>query len=151
MRQIYFSYSIYIPNPILLLSQATQKALLYDIFSVFDIDITRYLHQHSLCYSFSLSFGQLTQFWLGLLWLISSTAFDISHPWSFWGNFTILIFQTLTGSPSLIKSYIKMNSLLCLFNYPLTIIAQIITKDPLFYIGQVFVMILIKVTYLDRL
>jgi len=36
------------------------------------------------------------------------------------------IIGTLFGSPRIIKNYMNINALLCLFNYPTTMIAQIV-------------------------
>lgn len=60
-------------------------------------------------------------------------------------NRICLILQTLFGSPRIIKNYMNINALLCLFNYPTTMIAQIVFQDSVFYILLVFLMLLIKV------
>ncbi|CDW79197.1 UNKNOWN [Stylonychia lemnae] len=51
---------------------------------------------------------------------------------------------TITGSPTFLKQYMVINALLCLFNYPITLISQIVYDDEVFFIMIIFVKLLLK-------
>eukprot|EP00347_Sterkiella_histriomuscorum_P024011 403332615 len=55
------------------------------------------------------------------------------------------ILSTIIGSPRLMKEYSKINSLLIIANYPITIISQLAAQDELFYIAMIFLLLLMKV------
>ena len=50
------------------------------------------------------------------------------------------------GNPSLLRRYIEVNALLCLVNYPLTMVIQVISpNEKMFYMLEILVMMLLKV------